>query len=424
MGYTICEINPANLPSNVSITMTPQLEALVQDAEYEAPVRKKPSVAQRLSAFALAALMAIIPAYAGCGNGPNGNGDAISPVPSGYNVSSNITPASGAGVGPDDDPLEIGVDTPALAPECSADADCAAEAASGLDVVIDATYDNGTPGNPGDDETVTVASHTGVPFDTYTSGTATLSAAHGGAGLADGEGIAAHVALTFTDSKGESHTIEGSVNYTYEAGSNPNAPVISCRVMSAVAGLGFNISCNATSPLGYDLYGNWTATITDSSGNPLVGPSINEEGIISGFGPGAEDVEMYNLHTAVHDGHGNTGTLDKIFYIDMDETTATVNDTEVTDIPEDLADDISANCGTGFNPALKSTPGGYTFEITRAADGAAAMTCVWTRIQNMNTNVSANMSATTTMYTPTGETFEEFVSSEPDSIQFEYVNHL
>ena len=340
MANTIYEIDVNNLPSNVSITMTPQLEALVQDAEYEAPVRKKPSVMQRIAAGALIALMAVIPYVAGCSNG-NGNGDAINPIPSSYSVSENITPANGSGVGPDDDPLEIGVDTPALAAECSADPDCAAEAASGLDVVIEATYDNGTPGNPGDDETVSVASHTGVPFGSYTSGDLDLSAAHGGAGLADGEGIAAHVALTFTDSKGESHTIEGRVNYTYEGG--PTGPrVTGCNVAGSNVGTSLAIDCICSETAeSWGLTGGPDGVIITPSGT--IGTGIVLE---------ASDV---GLHTySVTCTAGGVTSVAYVFTVPVDEHEShLINNCYDLLLPETTVDAVASACGTGFNPLNK-----------------------------------------------------------------------
>ncbi|MBN1544883.1 hypothetical protein JW898_05485 [Candidatus Woesearchaeota archaeon] len=343
MANTIYEVDINDLPHNVSITMTPELEALVQEESYEAPAHKKPSFVQRLSAFALAALLAVLPVYAGCDG--NHNGDAISPVPSSYNVGNSITPASGSGVGPGDDPLEIGVDTPALAPACSDDDACAAEAASGLDVVIEATYDNGTPGNAGDDETVTVASHTGVPFGSYTSGTATLSAAHGGAGLADGEGIEAHVALTFTDSKGESHTIEGTANYTYEAG--PTGPrVTGCNVTSSNVGVSLSIHCTCSE----------TADSFSLTGGPADARIFNDGTIITTRTLEASDVGLQTYDVSCTVGGVTCPVFSVTAPVDAQEARGTYHCADGTNYVllqiETSVDAIRTRCRPDVDPGL------------------------------------------------------------------------
>lgn len=216
MAHTIYELDLNNLPSNVSITLNVGLEKTVEDLdrEYEAPVRRRPSFLQRAALSALAMVLAAMPYVSGCG-GPGPNPDTINPLPSSYNVSSNITPSDGTAVGPSDSPLEVGVDTPAIPAACSADPDCAAVAAGGMDVEFEVVSDNATPGNTSDDVVIGSDTHTGVPFDSYTSTTANLS------GLPDGSVLEARVTLSIADADGVEHSVEGNVQYTF----NDDTPV-------------------------------------------------------------------------------------------------------------------------------------------------------------------------------------------------------
>ena len=218
MTRTIYEIDLNNLPNNVSITLNAGLEKTVDDLEkeYEAPVKKNPSFIQKTVLSALAIVLAAMPYVSGCGPNPNPNPDTINPIPASYSVANNMTPADGTTYGPSDSPLEVGVQLPTVPAECSADADCADAASAGVNVVITATADNGTPSDSSDDSTQTVVDQSGAQFGTYVNSTLDFDSFHGGAGLSDGERVTLETTVTAYDADGTAHTADGSVGFVYE----------------------------------------------------------------------------------------------------------------------------------------------------------------------------------------------------------------
>ena len=328
----------------------------------------RPTLLQKITAgVAVAALYVMTVFGAGCdGNGPNPN--VINPIPPSYSVTANITPADGAGVGPDDDPLSVSLRTPALNPECAADPDCNELAAGdGVEVTVTATYDNATPSDSSDDETVTVASETGAAWDTTVTGNITMSNAHGGAGLADGERITLEATLTATDTDGVAHTGNGSVEYVFEGEVTDRAVVDSCYVQKSNVGTALAMQCNAHDPLGRDLIGTWTLT-TDLEGAIIADLSATASQIAAPA-LGVEDVGLHTYTVAVLD------SAEYAFTVPVDEhySTLTLHCSDGTNhdllLPETSVDAVAEECGTGFNAALKPAALGqpdYVLDVNAA----------------------------------------------------------
>jgi hypothetical protein len=349
-------------------TMQPENVSLLEQRLADRIEPWKPSLWQRIVAgvagVALYAMTAFVP---GC-NGSNGNGNAINPIPSDYNVAANITPASGSGVGPDDDPLAVSLRTPQLSPECQADAVCSAAATTdGADVEVTATYDNATPSDTSDDETVNVATQNNAAWDTVVAGSVTMADAHGGAGLADGERITIDAVVTATDTEGNAQTARGSATLTYEEGTTNQPPVVDrCNVSGSNEGSALQIICYAHDPEGADLYGRWSLT-TD-----FPGAVITEEGFIGGVG-GPSEVGLHNYSVTVSDGERTSAPYD--FTVPYDEHRSTLllhcnggSDNRLL-LPETSVDAVATSCGTGFNPSLKpnsSSEPDYVLDVTPA----------------------------------------------------------
>jgi len=257
---------------------------------------------------------------------------------------------------------------------------------------------------------LTSGSHVSQDIDTATAGP-------GGAAIptrADGSATPYTLELILEDGRGGEARASRNVTIT---GENPNAPTIRCRVNGASVGLGFNIACGGTSPLGDDLYGNWASSITPT----ITGVSIDADGYITGIVPGPSEISLYDLEVVVHDNHGNSTTYNNKFFVDANETHATF-DSNSTLIPEDFADELAQECGEGFNAANKPTSSAqpnYVFEISRAANGDAAMTCV----SNWVSSLDSERAKTMLIYTPAGETLEAFVGGEPNLVQLTYRNN-
>jgi hypothetical protein len=130
--------------------------------------------------------------------GTSGDGGEANPI--GEIDTTTVSVEDGATVGPEDNPLEFGLETP----------DYDGELPGGFDVTSTATFDNGTPDDPSDDTTVTVIDETAVDPNTYVSGTIDLSDAQ------DGEGITIDTVV----SDGE-NSRRVSVNIVYEAPDGP-----------------------------------------------------------------------------------------------------------------------------------------------------------------------------------------------------------
>ncbi len=339
----------ADMPETyTSITLTPELEALIEE---DAPVRKRPSFLKRVASGALIALMAALPYVAGCGPSNGNNGDAVNPLPAGYNVSSNITPSDGGSVGPDDSPLEVGVDTPAISGECSSDPECSAAAEAGMGVTITGTADNGTA-DTSDDDTQTIVSHTGVPFGSYTSGDLDLDSFHDGAGLSDGETVTLEATLVATDSDGNPHETRGSVNVVYEEGSVNPVRVTGCYVNNSAVGAGLSIECEADAPNPVDIFGNWTLT-----GGPT-GTTITESGLIR-VARALEEGDVNNWTYTVTASDGTYTSNPFTFTIPVDRNRSRVIlgciDGSVHEmlLQESSVDAVATTCGAGFDEANK-----------------------------------------------------------------------
>jgi hypothetical protein len=268
MEYTI---DTATLPAHVSMTPVPVYDSLEAKVA-KAPVAR-PSLWRRVAIYG-ALLLGL--GVSACGPGDNPS-DPINPIPSGYSVSDNMTPADGSVVSGSD--LEVGLDTPAVPAECAADDACAAAAAGGLDVSYEIVSDNATPGNTSDDVVLGTDSQTGVPFGSYTSTTVDLT------GVPDGAGIEARVTATATDSEGTEHSVEGSAGWAYDAGSVNPVRVTGCNVMSSVVGASLGINCTCESSAGpvtgYFLTGGPAGAIITGSGT--IGAPTMEAGDVNNY---------------------------------------------------------------------------------------------------------------------------------------------
>ena len=298
------------------------------------------------------------------------------------------SPQNGATIGPDDNPLTI----TATAPDASGSYE------GPVDVVVEIEYER-----TGDTDTV-------IDDTTTPGGDVTTNVDI--ADLVDGDTMT--VTYTFTARDAAEPNSRGYVaQVTYENGVNPDAPVVYCVLSAANVGSWLALSCNGTSPLGHSLDGNWTLE-TD-----LEDMEIYETGVISGPVMGPGHVGLHYILVSVHDGHGNSTDYENQFFVDLTQTTVRFDGGGEIQFPEDFADEISQDCGEGFNTGNKPTSMGqaaYTFEISRAANGAAAMTCVLDKIDGMQRELALTM----TMYTGTGETLSEFVGGEVDLVQFTY----
>jgi hypothetical protein len=357
-------------------TMQPEDVSLLEQRLADRIEPWKPSLWQKLVAgvtgVALYAMTAFVP---GC-DGSNGNGNAINPIPSDYNVAANITPASGSGVGPDDDPLAVSLRTPQLSPECQADAVCSAAATTdGADVEVTATYDNATPSDTSDDETVNVATQNNAAWDTVVAGSVTMADAHGGAGLADGERITIDAVVTATDTEGNAQTARGSATVTYEAATNP-VRVTGCNVVSSNVGVVLDIQCYADAPTPIDLLGNWRLT-----GGPA-SATILEDGLIRSSGV-MTDGDVTNWIYTVTASDGTNTSAPYVFTVPVDtlESHLALHCTDGTNpdllLPEVTVDAV-APCNSGFNEVLKPANTGdpdYTLDI----DPACAQTAISSR---------------------------------------------
>jgi hypothetical protein len=301
--------------------------------------------------------------------GPDGNGNAINPIPAGYSVVDNVTPANGSTFGASDNPLRVSVRTPQVSAECAADAECADAAAAGGTATVTATYDNATPGNPGDDETVTIMENENVNFDQTVSRDIDFASAHGGAGLADGEKLTLEATIVAVDSEGESHEVRGSVAYTFEGGAT-GPRVTGCNVAHSNVGTSLAIDCTCSQTAeSWGLTGGPSGTIITSTGT-----------IGTGRGMAASDVGLHTYHVTCT--AGGVVSPDYVLTIPVDEhesrlvlhcSSGTNNDLL---LQETSVDAVASACGTGFNPALKpstSSASDYVMDVNKdCVQGAIA----------------------------------------------------
>jgi len=352
MKYQITIHDPEAFEAYTSITMTPELEALVAEPD-EAPARRRMGAAGRIAAFALAALLPLL-AIAGCDNGPGPNGDdPVAPISASYNPADHFSPADGTVIGPDDDPVAWSFDAPAATADCQADPDCSATIAGGIESVdLVATADSGTPADGSDDDSHSVFSDTAVAYDSTVNGSIPFSTFHSGAGLEDGERVTLEATLVALDAEGNEHTARGSVELLYEEGVVNPVRIPGCSVNGSSLGLSLLIQCEGEAPGGMaDLFGNW-----EVSGGPS-GTAIGDTGQIyaSTMGPG--DVGLHTYTVTVNDG---TYTSDPfVFTVPVDEHKSTLNlhcsDSSEHNLllPETSVDAVATACGSGFNPSLK-----------------------------------------------------------------------
>jgi hypothetical protein len=251
--------------------------------------------------------------------------------------------------------------------------------------------------------TLTPGQHYGLDINTSTANA-------GGPLPASVTGTEYEVILSATDGKGGESKATRKVTLK---GVDPDAPVFQrCTLQGSAAYLGFGGSCSAISSLGYAL--------TFSLTTDIPGVIIASDGQIGGAGMTPSDVGLHPIHVEASDGHGHTGFYDNFFFVDTCDTEATFDSKNML-IPEDFADDVAQNCGSGFNQSLKpadNTQPNYVFEISRASNGNAAMTCVWNKITTMQPDLAKTM----TMYTPTGQKIADYIVTEPNFVQFSYHN--
>jgi hypothetical protein len=351
MEYTI---DTANLPAHVSMTPVPVYDSLEVKVA-KAPVTR-PSLWKRVAVYG-ALLLGL--GVAACGPGPNPN-DPINPIPSGYSVSDNMSPADGSTVTGSD--LEVGLQTPAVPAACAADADCAAAASAGLDVSYDIVSDNATPGNASDDVVLGTDNQTGVPFDSYTSTTVDLT------GVPDGAGIEARVTVTGTDSEGTEHSVDGSADYVFDAG--VTGPTANCDdVWSANIGNSLGINCTCSDP----------ADSFSLTGGPEGARIFNDGGIITTRLLEASDVGLHTYSVTCTAGGVTGPAYEFTVPVDTHRSTLVLTCAEGSNVPlllpEISVDAVATACGHGLfddsrKPASSADPE-YIVDLDPACiDGA------------------------------------------------------
>jgi len=306
------------------------------------------------------------------------------------------SPSNGTEVGADDDPLSI----------TGTASDAADDYDGNVNADITATFDRGTA-DEGDDLEIPVVNEDTTPGATV-DGSLPLDAA------VDGETIRIRFNYTATDADAPNQqSLEVAVTYR---GVDPLAPVIDrVELNGANSGTGFGGQAYANSPAG--------ETLTYRISTPGMADNfIDEWGSFGGASLGPSDVGLHPISIEVEDESGRITTYENQFFVDMARVEMDIDGTRML-FPEDFATEINEACGDGFNPsqipATNDDPH-YVFEVSRVANGAAAMACVWALMQRES--MGADLSRTMQMYTEDGQELSLTIEGEPDMIQTTYMS--